>query len=38
MKGVVIEDANIEGLTILGYDVQALIKAEMLRGNRTDMP
>jgi uncharacterized protein YjbI with pentapeptide repeats len=31
MKDVTIDDANIEGLTIFGYDIQALIKAEMLR-------
>jgi hypothetical protein len=28
MKGVSIETADIEGLTIFGYDIQALIKAE----------
>jgi uncharacterized protein YjbI with pentapeptide repeats len=31
LKDVTIDDANIEGLTIFGYDIQSLIKAEMLR-------
>jgi hypothetical protein len=31
MKGVTIEDANIDGLTILVHDIQALIKAEIAR-------
>jgi hypothetical protein len=31
MKDVTIIDANIEGLKILGHDIQALIKAEQAR-------
>ena len=33
LSGVTIADANIQGLTIVGYDVGALIAAERARGN-----
>jgi uncharacterized protein YjbI with pentapeptide repeats len=35
LKDVTIKDANIEGLTIFGYNIQALIKAEILRSRST---
>jgi hypothetical protein len=31
MAGVMIEDANIDGLTIFGYNIQSLIQSEMAR-------
>lgn len=38
LAGVLIEDANIDGLTIFGHDVQALIRAEIARKSASTKP